>query len=76
MRSNSFLKPGWFGRISVNGRSNFDPATGVADTTTLAGVSTTAAPLGIFDAMTRGKVAAVTALSPAAFAGVVATTHP
>ena len=76
VRSNGFLKPGWFGRISVNGRSNFDPTTGVADTTTLAGVSTTAAQLGILDAMTRGNVAAVTALSPAPFAGVIASTPP
>ena len=75
VRSNGYLKPGWFGDLTMNGRVNFDPATG-AQFAAANALSTTAAQLGILFAITRGNVAAVTAASSAPYAGVVATTLP
>jgi hypothetical protein len=76
VRSNGYLKPGWFGDLNAtNGRVNFDPATG-AQFAAANAVSTTAAQLGILFAITRGNVAAVSAASTAPYAGVVATTLP
>ena len=76
VRSNGYMKPGWFGSLSLNGRINFDPATGAPSATTLPAISTTAAQLGVLFAITRGDVAAVTKASSAPYAGVVATTLP
>jgi hypothetical protein len=75
-RSNGFLKPGWFGSITPNGKTNFDPTTGAASASALPVASTSATLLGVLFAMTRGNVAAVTAASNAAFAGVIEATPP
>lgn len=77
VRGNGFLKSGWFGRISpILGRTNFDPADGVTKVEALAEPATTAALLGVRHAITRGNVSAVTAVSSATYAGVVAASPP
>jgi len=72
VRANGYLKPGWFGRISLNGRTNFDPTTGLLSTTTTVPASTAAMQLGILYAIARGNAGIVSAASPAPYAGVVA----
>jgi hypothetical protein len=76
VRSNGFLKPGWFGTIAPGVRTNFDPATGVASATANLNASTAAAQLGILFAIARGNTAAVAQVSSAPFGGVIETTLP
>ena len=78
VRSNGYLKPGWFGSIAPTspGRTNFDPTTGIATAGSPEPPATIAAQLGILFAISRGKTAAVTAVSAAPFAGVVANPLP
>jgi len=76
VRSNGFLKPGWFGAITPGVRTNFDPATGAASATANLNASTAAAQLGILFAIARGNTAAVAQASNAPFGGVIETTLP
>lgn len=80
VRSNGFLKPGWFGSITTaavpNARIDFDPTTGE-----LAPVpspnptpATRAAQLGLLYAISRGNAAAVAQVSAAPYQGVIAPT--
>jgi hypothetical protein len=72
VRANGYLKPGWFGRISVNGRTNFDPTTGLLNATTPVPASSAAMQLAILFAIARGNAGIVSAASTAPYAGVVA----
>jgi hypothetical protein len=76
VRSNGYLKPGWFGTLAPNVRTNFDPTTGVAVAGSPAPPATAAAQLGLLFAIARGNTAAVTAISSAPFAGVIASPLP
>ena len=76
MRSNGFLKPGWFGAITSGARTNFDATTGALDVAATTASSTAAAQLGALFAISRGNTAAVTQASSAPFAGVVSGTPP
>lgn len=68
VRSNGYLKPGWFGSIT--------PTTGFTNAAALPLPATVAAQLGILFAISRGNAPAVAAASAAPFAGVVATPLP
>jgi hypothetical protein len=77
VRSNGYMKPGWFGRLSQQtGRTNFDPVTGTASGTTPAANSTAAAQLGILFAIARGNATVVSQASTAPYSGVVESTLP
>jgi hypothetical protein len=75
VRSNGYLKPGWFGVLTPGTRTNFSPDTGApsADVPT---TSSNAARLGVLFAISRGDAAAVTAVSPATYGGLVASPLP
>jgi hypothetical protein len=75
VRSNGYLKPGWFGAIAPATRTNFDPDTGAL--TALGAVpASNAARAGALFAISRGDAAAVTAVSSATYGGVVASPLP
>lgn len=77
VRSNGYLKPGWFGGLSPTTRTNFDPTTGAAKSG--AGPdpdSTAAAQLGILFAIARGDAASVARASAAPYVGVIETPLP
>ena len=76
VRTNGYLQPGWFGLVSSNGRTNFDPTTGAASAATLPAASTAAARLGILFAIARGDTTAVAKASTAPYTGVIAKTLP
>ncbi len=75
VRSNGFVKPGWFGAITPGTRTNFDPTTGELAPSASPGPnhtpSTTAAQLGLLYAITRGNTAVVAQVSAAPYAGVI-----
>lgn len=75
-RSNGFLKAGWFGRITSNGKLNFDPASGQGSPSATPQTSLTAAQLGILFAITRGNMTVVTQVSPAPFQGLISAPLP
>ncbi|HEV7733484.1 MAG TPA: hypothetical protein VGR62_15055 [Candidatus Binatia bacterium] len=75
VRSNGYLKPGWFGALTPGTRTVFDPDTG-ALTALGAPAATTAARLGVLFAISRGNTEAVTAVSPSAYGGLVASPLP
>ncbi len=75
VRSNGYLKPGWFGALTPGTRTNFDPDTG-APTALGAVPATNAARLGLLFAISRGDTAAVTAVSSAPYGGLVASPLP
>jgi hypothetical protein len=77
VRSNGFLKPGWFGSLTApSTRTNFNPASGLTDSTATVAASTSAAQLGILFAIARSNRAPVTAVSAAEFSGVIASPLP
>jgi len=76
VRSNGYLKPGWFGVLGPSTRTNFDPDTGAADALAGQPASSAAARLGLLFAIGRGNAAAVTAVSSAAYGGVIASPPP
>ena len=76
VRANGYLKPGWFGALTGNGRVNFDPATGAQSASASTPASTIAAQLAVLFAIARGDAAAVAAASAAPFAGIVASPLP
>jgi hypothetical protein len=72
VRSNGFLRPGWFGEISTtNGRVGFDPASGLLDATATQQIDAAAADLAILYAITRGDAAAVAAFAAHPYQGLV-----
>ena len=75
-RSNGYLKPGWFGAISPNGKLNFDPVTGLSDGSVTPQTSLTAAQLGMLYSIVRGNQAFVTQISPLPFQGLVSSQLP
>jgi hypothetical protein len=77
VRSNGWLKPGWFGGVDINaGRQLFDPTTGVLNASAAAGDDDTAARLAILFAITRGNTATVSAVSAANYQGAVSPVLP
>jgi hypothetical protein len=84
VRSNGYLRPGWFGAVSPAGRSDFSPTTGdiVGAPTTSGGganltAATNAAQLGALFAISRGDTAAVAAVAAGLpYTGVVAPALP
>jgi hypothetical protein len=71
LRSNGFTKPGWFGQVTPGARTNFEPFTGQLDPMTATASSTAAAFAGALYAIARGDRAAVQAVTPAPFDGVI-----
>ena len=73
VRSNGFLEPGWFGRVSnTAGRINFDPNTGTLSTDTSIVPSSSAALLGVLYAITRGDKSAIASFAGSTpYAGVI-----
>lgn len=76
VRSNGYLKPGWFGSLTPTTRTNFDPTTGAPSGSGPGPDPTAAAQLGILFAIARGDATAVARASAAAHSGVVETTLP
>lgn len=72
VRSNGFLQPGWFGSVTKQGKTEFDPKTGALAPSGTWTASQTAALQGLLWAITRGDANAVSAVSTAAFDGIVA----
>jgi hypothetical protein len=75
VRSNGYLKPGWFGVLTPGTRTNFDPETG-APSGIAESQSSNAARLGALFAIARGNTDAVTAVSSASYGGVLASPLP
>jgi hypothetical protein len=75
VRSNGWLKPGWFGALTPDTRTNFDPDTG-APTSLGAPIASNAARLGALFAISRGDAAAVAAVSSQTYGGLVASPLP
>jgi hypothetical protein len=71
VRSNGFTRPGWFGQIRPNVRTNFDPTTGALDPMASVASSTRAAVAGALYAIARGDKARVQAFTAAPFDGVI-----
>lgn len=71
VRSNGFLKPGWFGELLPGQRTNFDPTTGLLSLQTAYQTSTAAAYAGVLYAIARGDKARVQSITSAAFDGVI-----
>lgn len=69
VRSNGFMKAGWFGRLEPGIRTNFSPSNGL-QSTDLAADSTAAAVNGLVWAISRGNAASVTGFDAAPYAGV------
>jgi hypothetical protein len=72
VRSNGFLVPGWFGALTPQGKSDFDPKTGELVPSPAAAASKTGALQGLLYAITRGDAKAVAAVAPAAYDGLIA----
>src|SRR5262249_57836465 len=66
VRSNGYLKPGWFGSLTPTTRTNFDPTTGAPSGSGPGPDPTAAAQLGILFAIARGDATAVARASAAA----------
>jgi hypothetical protein len=75
VRSNGWLKPGWFGALTPGTRTNFDPDTG-ALTSLGAPIASNAARLGALFAISRGDAAAVAAVSSQTYGGLVSSPPP
>jgi len=72
VRSNGFLRPGWFGAYtSASGRTGFDPTTGGLDASFTQADDAAAADRAILYAITRGDTGAVAAFAPGAYQGLV-----
>ena len=72
VRGNGFTKPGWFGQIQPQIRTNFDPATGKLDGMASVAASTNAAWAGTLYAISRGNLDGVAQYTNAPFQGVIA----
>jgi hypothetical protein len=71
VRSNGFLRPGWFGQLQPGTRTNFNPTTGALDGSTGVAASTTAAVAGALYAIARGDKITVTSFTGAPFDGLI-----
>lgn len=73
VRSNGYLRPGWFGSITndVAGRIGFDPATGMLSDAATQADDAAAADRALLYAITRGDTAAVDAFAPGPYQGLV-----
>lgn len=71
VRSNGFTKPGWFGQITPNGRTNFNPTTGALDSAATTASDTAAAFAGALYAIARGDKMKVQSFTTAPFDGVI-----
>lgn len=71
VRSNGFLRSGWFGSVAPSLATGFDPKTGALSSATLL-EDKNAEALALLYAITRGNAPFVAALSTAPYAGVVA----
>lgn len=72
VRSNGYLVPGWFGRITSTARVNFDPTSGVLSDTADIGPSTDASVVGLLFAIVRGDMQTVSLTSITNYSGVIA----
>lgn len=72
VRANGFLVPGWFGAISPQGKTEFDPKTGALAPAGTAAASQTAALQGVLYAITRGDTNAVNDVATGAIDGLIA----
>jgi hypothetical protein len=76
VRSNGWLKPGWFGSVDTMNRLPFDPATGLLSGVAKPSDDDDAARLAILFAITRGNTQAVNAVSSTPYMGAVAPAPP
>lgn len=69
--SNGFMKPGWFGRVTPGGRTNFNPQTGALQDGVSNDTATDASLSAVMYAVARANDRLVRSFSSADYAGLV-----